>query len=207
MEAKLQGCDQEGRLLSERVERLKGEREATAHEVQDKEIQLQSALDRASHHEAATAVNDAHLWWAYIWHAMKQQQDLGPLPASSANIALNLGGLGGLGLSKPENHFISEVGASGPQTLAGTHGAPQPGNYDFKPAHEAGASVHDARLRDNLRSQAIEITQLRQVRHHPLYYRLHIALCERTPVLCSLYLETASPSHSLTQMSFVMYRN
>ena len=163
IEAKLQGCDQEGRLLSERVERLKGEREATAHEAQDKEIQLQSALERASQRETATAVNDAHLWWAYIWHAMKQQQDTA-LPTAAPSGALNLGGPFGTALPKPESHFISEVGASGPQSLAGTNGAPQPGSYDFKPTHDAGAAVHDARLRDNLRAQAIEIAQLRQVR-------------------------------------------
>lgn len=167
METKLQGWDQEGRLLSERVERLKGEKEATAHEVQDKEIQLQSALERASQHETATAVNDAHLWWAYIWHAMKQQQDTA-LPSSTTVVApgaLNLGGpFGASGVAKPDNHFISEMGASGPQTMAGTNGAPQPGNYDFKPTHDAGAAVHDARLRDNLRAQAIEIAQLRQVK-------------------------------------------
>lgn len=38
----------EGRLLHERVERLKSEREEARGAVVDKEVQLQSALDRVS---------------------------------------------------------------------------------------------------------------------------------------------------------------
>lgn len=148
MEDQLEGRDREGRLLSERVERLKSEREATAHEAQDKDVQLRSALERVSQHDSASTVNDAHLWWAYIWHAMKQQQEIGPYSGGAPSAAA---------AGKGAGPFVTEVGAGGPT------GQDQPGSLEFKPTHDASVAVHEARLRDNLRAQAIEITQLRQV--------------------------------------------
>ena len=162
VENQLHGRDQEGRLLSERVERLKSEREATLHEAQDKDIQLKSALERVSQHSSASAVNDAHLWWAYIWHAMKQQQDTnGPLYHSSTTT--------NTAMPKTAQPFLTEVGAGGTSSNLGSGasgvlpGGAQPGSLEYKPPHDAAAAVHEARLRDNLRAQAIEIAQLRQV--------------------------------------------
>lgn len=170
VENQLQGRDQEGRLLSERVERLKSEREATLHEAQDKDIQLKSALERVSQHSTASAVNDAHLWWAYIWHAMKQQQDVnGPLYHNGNTL--------GAAMPKTSHAFVTEVGAGGTSDSIGAGvggtlgGGPQfqPGSLEYKPSHDAAAAVHEARLRDNLRAQAIEIAQLRQVRNYSVY--------------------------------------
>ncbi len=173
MENQLHGRDQEGRLLSERVERLKSEREATLHEAQDKDIQLKSALERVSQHSSASAVNDAHLWWAYIWHAMKQQQQdtNGPL-YHNATLSNNASSAA---MPKTAQPFLTEVGAGGTSGSIGSGasgilpGGAQPGSLEYKPPHDAAAAVHEARLRDNLRAQAIEIAQLRQVRMHFLF--------------------------------------
>lgn len=150
VEKQLQGRDQEGRLLSERVERLKSEREASAHEVQDKEVQLRSALERANAQSQSAAVNDAHLWWAYIWHTLKQQQENA--------VSAGLSGDAAVSAASTEHPFITNVGAG-----SSAFGAAQPGNVDFVPPHDTAAAVHLVRLKDNLRAQAIEIAQLRQV--------------------------------------------
>lgn len=132
------------------MERLKSEREASAHEVQDKEVQLRSALEKAQQRDSATAVNDAHLWWAYIWHTLKQQQE-----SACANAAA-IGAADGAAGSN--NAFISQYGAE-----ASTFAAINPGNADFVPPHDTAAAVHLVRMKENLRAQAIEIAQLRQV--------------------------------------------
>jgi hypothetical protein len=160
LENRLKSADQENRLMSERLERMKGEREVTENEAQEKDVELQSAISRASLHQSATSINDAHLWWSYIWHAMKQQQE-----QFGASYPRNTGTGSGDSLSKVNatagNEFISEIGAAALPSAAGD--AFQAGTYEFVPSTEPQAIVHQARLRDNIRSQAIEITKLRQV--------------------------------------------
>ena len=130
------------------MERLKGEREASEHEVQDKDVLLRSALEKVNHHDSAAAVNDAHLWWAYIWHTLKQQQDKEHAGSDSTV---------GAGAGSLESKFVSQIGGMG------NAGPTQPGSLEFSPEHDAAAAVHQSRMKDNLRAQAIEITQLRQV--------------------------------------------
>lgn len=142
------GRSEEGQVLSARLERLRSEQDAAEHESQAKDIALRSALERAAVKEVASEENSAHLWWAYIWHTMKQQQE------------------------------SAAAGAGASETLDGSAvtGATsiQPGNVDFVPPHETAATVHTARMRDNLRMQAIEIAQLRQVSVYTLYSALRI---------------------------------
>jgi predicted metal-binding protein len=155
VEKRLESSDREGRQLSERVERLKSEREATAHDAQDKDVQLRSALEKVTQQDSAAAVNDAHLWWAYIWHTLKQQHD------SACGVgAVRIGQ--STSAQEHTSAFVTNLGSEDAQL-----GQVQPGNVDFNPPHDTAAAVHLVRLKENLRSQAIEITQLRQVHSAP----------------------------------------
>jgi hypothetical protein len=121
------------------------------------EVLRGGGLEKVTQQDSAAAVNDAHLWWAYIWHTLKQQHD----SASGVGAAF-----GGQSISSQENAtssaFVTNLGAEHAQL-----GLVQPGNVDFNPPHDTAAAVHLVRLKENLRSQAIEITQLRQVRCAP----------------------------------------
>ena len=141
------------------------EKEANEHVVQDKEIQLQSALDRVSQQDSASVVNDAHLWWSYIWHAMKQEQEhTAGIPAASTSSSSSqyIGAAAGVSSMVQGSNFLSEIGHGSGSTGA-LVGSAHPGNVEFKPSSDAATAVHESRLKDNLRSQAIEITKLRQV--------------------------------------------
>ena len=74
LEAQTGSSNREGLALNERVQRMRSEREATELRLEDKEIQLRSALEKAKEQESRSSINDAHVWWAYVWHELKRQQ-------------------------------------------------------------------------------------------------------------------------------------
>eukprot|EP01034_Spumella_vulgaris_P027158 gene27158-33841_t len=129
LENRAHSSDHDGRVHYERAERLKSEKDEARLALEDRELQLQSALSKAAQKGSVFDTHDAHVWWSYVWHETRKQQQQSA--ASGAN---------------------SRVDGASPGDL----------NYSTGIAQDAGAAFHINKLRDNLRSQAIEITELRQ---------------------------------------------
>ena len=68
LEKRLSASDHENRVMYERVERLKSTQEETQFALQDKEVHLLAALDKALEKAGINSVNDAHVWWSFVWH-------------------------------------------------------------------------------------------------------------------------------------------
>lgn len=111
--------DREVKLLAERIERFRSEKEQLQAQLEDKDIQLQSALEKAGQASTISNNSDANSWWAYVWHELKKQGQLG------------------LGSGAGDNRLNS--------------------------SNENDSSAHNARQKESLRAQAIEIVQARQV--------------------------------------------
>ena len=114
--------DRDNKLLSDRVERIRSEREQIQAQLADKDIQLRSASEKADKALDLSNTSDANAWWAYVWHELKKQSQLGIHAPSGFAAATNV--------------------AHSDENLA----------------------ILNAKYRENLRSQAIEIVQARQVR-------------------------------------------
>ena len=155
-EQQLQGSERRCRLLRERVEQLRSECATSEADSQAQQLDVQAAMQRARLQQAASAVSDAHVWWAYVWHALKERQR-----------------------TADQQQVSSKIGAQAEAALAaGCQGQGQaqhrPGDYEYRPTTDSAdgakteedlmdAAVHESKLKGNLRLQAIEIAKARQV--------------------------------------------
>jgi chromosome segregation ATPase len=141
LDDQLRALEQENRLLTDRLERMKSERDHLSTAMQAKEMELQDALQRIEQQVRSNDKDEAQVWWSYIWHALREQQ---------GHVAVQQVGVGS---------DVKEATGGG-----GGNNNNYPGSYDYQPPHETAQKAHDQRLRENLRSQAIEIATLRQVK-------------------------------------------
>ena len=141
LDDRLRAMEQENRLLTDRLERMKSERDHLSTAMQAKEMELQDALQRIEQQVRSNDKDEAQVWWSYIWHALREQQ---------GHVAVQQVGVGS---------DVKEATGGG-----GGNNNNYPGSYDYQPPHETAQKAHDQRLRENLRSQAIEIATLRQVK-------------------------------------------
>ena len=142
LDDRLRALEQENRLLTDRLERTKSERDHLSTAMQAKEMELQDALQRIEQQVRSNDKDEAQVWWSYIWHALREQQ---------GHVAVQQVGVGS---------DVKEATGGG----GGNNNNNYPGSYDYQPPHETAQKAHDQRLRENLRSQAIEIATLRQVK-------------------------------------------
>lgn len=154
LEEQLQNADHQYKLLSAKVEKLKSDRAELQGKLVEQDHQLESALHRAEQQEAASKISDAHSWWAYVWHGMKEkhrQQQLSRLPVT------------GLVGSSAEHEAAKRA-----EKLLQTEARPGDLNFDAvgQQMQDATAVLHEAKLKENMRDQAIEISKARQVRIH-----------------------------------------
>ena len=61
------------KVLNERVERLRREKEEFELKLADKDTLLRYAVDKSNATEAKVKERDSHTWWSYIWHELKRQ--------------------------------------------------------------------------------------------------------------------------------------
>ena len=142
MDDRLRTIEQESRMLTDRLERMKSERDHLSAAMQAKETELQDALQKIEQQTKSHDKDEAQVWWSYIWHALREQQ---------GHVAVQQVGVGS---------DVKEATGGG----GGNNNNNYPGSYDYQPPHETAQKAHDQRLRENLRSQAIEIATLRQVK-------------------------------------------
>jgi chromosome segregation ATPase len=149
LDDRLRALEQESRVLTDRLERTKSERDHMSTELQAKEMELQDALQRIEQQVRSNDKDEAQVWWSYIWHALREQQ--GHAAVQQVGVDSDMKEATG-GRSRS------------PDSGGGGGNNNYPGSYDYQPPHETAQKAHDQRLRENLRSQAIEIATLRQVK-------------------------------------------
>jgi hypothetical protein len=66
--------NREGKLLGERVERLRSEKDLAQLSVDEKDVQLRAAMDKITSNSYTINEKDAHVWWAYVWHELRRQE-------------------------------------------------------------------------------------------------------------------------------------
>lgn len=169
MDDRLRGVEQESRMLTDRLERMKGERDHLSTTLQAKESELQDALQRIDQQMRSHDKDEAQVWWSYIWHALREQHG----HAAVQQAAMGSDGDGD-GAEATSGRLSSFPGGSGGGGVRGgtSNNNNYPGSYDYHPPHETAQKAHEQRLRENLRSQAIEIATLRQVKglcYLPIY--------------------------------------
>lgn len=177
LENRFKTLDQDNNLLHDRVNRLKNEKESLELSYQAKEIDLQNALVKVTNQNETNDNLEAHVWWSYIWHALKQQQT--QAQASSNVVSTTI----------PNNNNNNTIIGMISESTHMNDKAPvvYPGNYDYVPPHEAASKVHENRLRENLRSQAIEIANLRQVSYYLLLFLFIILILKVESIVCMIF--------------------
>lgn len=61
------------KILVERTDRFRSEKEAIELKLEDREVQLRSALGSSAVKDAKNRETNAHVWWSYVWHELKRQ--------------------------------------------------------------------------------------------------------------------------------------
>lgn len=134
LENRANSADREGRLLSERNERLRSEQEQNQLKIEEGDVLLKSVQQQMIIQGEKTNIHDSHLWWSYVWHELKRQ--------SSERDGLS------------EKDAAMHIPASWNENRSSLDGT----NH----RQEAEANAQLTKLRDNLRAQAIELVTLRQ---------------------------------------------
>ena len=151
----LDSFNREGRVFSEKVARLRQEKDEAMLKADDTGIQLKAALEKIAVVDDAAGEADAHVWWAYVWHELRRQEredaDVAKLGKGVSDFARASMGIAGVGASAGGSASIAarelEI-----RNLAGS---------DEK--QTAAIIVQSNQLKENLRAQAVEIASLRQV--------------------------------------------
>jgi hypothetical protein len=134
LENRANSADRDGRLLSERNERLRCEQEQNQLKIEEGDVLLKSVQQQMIIQGEKTNAHDSHLWWSYVWHELKRQ--------SSERDGLS------------EKDAAMNIPASWNENRSSLDGASH--------RQEAETNAQFTKLRDNLRAQAIELVSLRQ---------------------------------------------
>lgn len=147
LERRVQSSEKENKVLFQRIERVKSEKEEVELRLQEQDQEVQHTRQRLNQHKDSSQENDSHAWWIYVWHEVKKQ--------------------GGM-LKDLQFQFDSQISGGIADRLrsslqSGTGSVEMPGDFNYEVLSESGAAAHIAKLRENIRSQALEIATARQV--------------------------------------------
>ena len=135
----MKSMDTEEKLLGERVQRLRSEKEQIQILADDKDIQLRSAMEKVAICEDSSESRDVHVWWAYVWHELRRQE-------KEAQEVTKLG--------QGIQEFLRPNIPSDSVPKDALHSIDQ---------NVAAVVLQSSNLRESLHSQAVEIACLRQV--------------------------------------------
>ncbi len=145
--------DTDNKKLTLSVQHLNTECEGLKSVIHEQEQQASKTASNEDAVRNTDSANEGHVWWEYVYHELQRSGRMKELWDESV---LAIGGTNGNG-SRLDTVLPAAVfnGDAENKTV--------PGDYDYDPRSDVSAAAHIAKLKENLRAQAIEIASIRQV--------------------------------------------
>jgi hypothetical protein len=141
LEKIVDGISREGKMLNERVERLRNEKDAVQLTAEERDIQLKNAMDKLAASSEVVSNKDAHVWWSYVWHELRRQErEEERIDRLNRGVSDYIRGSGGVTGDMTEGHS--------PNSAPNKYGDP--------------LLVQSAKLKNDLAAQGAELANMRQ---------------------------------------------